>query len=41
MAEVWQLDSRLDNACLANPAYIPGECGRDAQGNVLFPRNVY
>jgi hypothetical protein len=34
-------DSRLDNACMANPAYIPGECGRNAQGNVLFPPNVY
>jgi hypothetical protein len=34
-------DSRLDNACLANPAYIPGECGRDARGKVLFPPNVY
>jgi hypothetical protein len=34
-------DSRLDNACLANPAYIPGECGRDARGNVIFPPNVY
>jgi hypothetical protein len=33
-------DSRLDNACLANPAYIPGECGRDARGNVLFQPNV-
>jgi hypothetical protein len=34
-------DARLDNACLANPAYIPGECGRDARGNVIFPPNVY
>jgi hypothetical protein len=30
-------DASLDNACYFNPAYIPGECGRDARGNVLFP----
>jgi hypothetical protein len=30
-------DASLDNACYFNPAYIPGECGRDAHGNVLFP----
>ena len=30
-------DASLDNACYYNPAYIPGECGRDAHGNVLFP----
>jgi hypothetical protein len=29
-------DSSLDNACLANPAFIPGECSFDAQGHVLF-----
>jgi hypothetical protein len=33
-------DSRLDNACLRNPAYIPGECGLDAQGQALFPPSV-
>ena len=30
-------DASLDNACYFNPAYIPGECGRNAQGGVLFP----
>ena len=30
-------DSSLDNACYFNPAYIPGECGRNAQGQVLLP----
>jgi len=30
-------DSTLDNACYFNPSYIPGECGRDARGQVLFP----
>jgi hypothetical protein len=34
-------DSRLDNACLANPAYIPAECGRDVRGNLSFAPNVY
>jgi hypothetical protein len=34
-------DSTLDNACLANPAYIPGECGLGARGNVSFRPNVY
>ena len=34
-------DSTLDNACLANPAYIPGECGRGVRGNVSFRPNVY
>jgi hypothetical protein len=29
-------DSTLDNACLRNPAFIPGECSFDAQGHVLF-----
>jgi len=29
-------DSTLDNACLANPAYIPGECGLNERGQVLF-----
>jgi hypothetical protein len=33
-------DGSLDRACYFNPAYIPGECGRDARGNVLFPPNV-
>lgn len=30
-------DSTLDNACLRNPGFIPGECGLDPQGHVLFP----
>jgi hypothetical protein len=29
-------DSSLDNACLHNPAFVPGECSFDAQGRVLF-----
>jgi hypothetical protein len=29
-------DSSLDNACLANPAFIPGECSFNPQGRVLF-----
>jgi len=29
-------DSTLDNACLRNPAFVPGECSFDAQGHVLF-----
>jgi hypothetical protein len=29
-------DSSLDNACLRNPAFIPGECSFDARGRVLF-----
>ena len=29
-------DSSLDNACLNNPAFVPGECGFDQQGHVLF-----
>ena len=33
-------DSQLDNACLFNPRYIPGECGRDARGNVLYPPSL-
>jgi hypothetical protein len=33
-------DSTLDNACYFNPGYIPGECGRDARGQVLFPPSV-
>jgi hypothetical protein len=30
-------DSRLDDACSHNPSYIPGKCGRDQRGQVLFP----
>ena len=30
-------DSTLDNACLRNPGFIPGECGLDAHGRPLFP----
>ena len=30
-------DATLDNACYFNPGYITGECGRNAQGQVLFP----
>ena len=33
-------DSRLDDACYRNPSYIPGECGLDAQGHVLFPPSL-
>jgi hypothetical protein len=29
-------DSSLDNACLQNPGFVPGECSFDAQGHVLF-----
>ncbi len=29
-------DSSLDNACLQDPAFIPGECSFDAQGHPLF-----
>ncbi len=29
-------DSQLDNACLQNPSYVPGECSFDQQGRVLF-----
>jgi hypothetical protein len=29
-------DSTLDNACLHNPSYVPGECSFNARGQVLF-----
>jgi len=29
-------DSSLDDACFHNPAYVPGECSFNAQGQVLF-----
>jgi hypothetical protein len=29
-------DSGLDNACLHNPGYVPGECSFNAQGQALF-----
>src|ERR1700691_4872259 len=29
-------DSTLDNACLQNPGFVPGECSFNAQGQVLF-----
>jgi len=29
-------DSTLDNACLQDPSFVPGECGFNAQGQVLF-----
>jgi hypothetical protein len=29
-------DSTLDNACLHNPSYVPGECSFNAWGQVLF-----
>ena len=29
-------DASLDNACLRNPAYIPGECSFNARGHALF-----
>jgi hypothetical protein len=29
-------DATLDNACFHNPAFVPGECSFDAQGQVLF-----
>ncbi len=29
-------DSTLDNACLRNPGFVPGECSFNAHGQVLF-----
>lgn len=29
-------DSSLDNACIHNPAFVPGECSFNAQGQSLF-----
>ena len=29
-------DSSLDNACLRDPSFIPGECSFNAQGHPLF-----
>jgi len=29
-------DSSLDNACLRNPSFVPGECSFNPQGQVLF-----
>jgi len=29
-------DSTLDNACLRNPGYVPGECSFNARGEPLF-----
>ncbi len=29
-------DSSLDNACIHNPGFIPGECSFNPQGHVLF-----
>lgn len=29
-------DGSLDDACLNNPAFVPGECAFDQQGHVLF-----
>ena len=29
-------DSSLDNACLANPGFIPGDCSFNAAGQPLF-----
>jgi hypothetical protein len=29
-------DSSLDNACLQDPSFVPGECSFNAQGHVLF-----
>jgi hypothetical protein len=29
-------DSSLDNACLRDPSFIPGECSFNAQGQLLF-----
>ena len=29
-------DSSLDNACLANPNFIPGDCSFNAAGQPLF-----
>ena len=29
-------DSTLDNACLQNPAFVPGECGFNQAGQPLF-----
>jgi hypothetical protein len=33
-------DSTLDNACLMNPAFIPGECSFNAQGQSLFSAHM-
>ena len=29
-------DSQLDNACLQNPGFVPGECSFNERGQVLF-----
>ncbi len=29
-------DSSLDNACLRNPAFVPGECSFNRRGQALF-----
>jgi hypothetical protein len=29
-------DSSLDNACIHNPGFVPGECSFNAQGQPLF-----
>ena len=29
-------DATLDNACYHNPAFVPGECGFNEKGQVLF-----
>ena len=29
-------DSSLDDACWHDPSFVPGECGFNAQGQVLF-----
>jgi hypothetical protein len=29
-------DSSLDNACFHNPAFVPGECGFNQQGQAMF-----
>jgi len=33
-------DSSLDNACLADPSFIPGECGFNQQGHAIWSTPV-
>ena|ERR1700755_1256481 len=34
-------DSSLDNACIRDPGFVPGECGFDQQGQPLFGASVH
>jgi hypothetical protein len=33
-------DSTLDNACLQNPGFVPGECSFNARGESLFSAHM-